>query len=81
MASVTLENIPDDLLQRLKRSAEQSGRSLSSEAILRLERALAAESAGGAAARLERIREVRRKASGVYLTDADLRAARDEGRP
>lgn len=80
MASVTLENIPDDLLQRLKQSAEQSGRSLSSEAILRLERGLAAEPAA-AAARLKRIREVRRKASGVYLTDADLRAARDEGRP
>lgn len=71
MASVTLGNVPDDLLQRLRRSAEQSGRSLSSEAILRLERGHAAESIG-VAARLERIREVRRKASGVFLTDADF---------
>jgi hypothetical protein len=30
---------------------------------------------------LARIREIRAKAAGVYVIDADLRVARDEGRP
>lgn len=38
--TLTLKNIPDDVYERLKRSAKANRRSLNSEAIVRLEAAL-----------------------------------------
>jgi len=42
MVTLTLKNIPDDLHQRLKESAERNRRSLNSEILVRLEGALSA---------------------------------------
>ncbi len=81
MASVTLGNMPDDLLRRLKQSADRNGRSLANEAIVCLERGIAPESPHETAIRLAEIREIRSELVGVYLTEGELRKARDEGRP
>jgi plasmid stability protein len=79
MATMTLKNVPDELYEQLKRSAERHRRSVNKEAITCLERAL-----GGrpdAAELLAEIRAARARMRDVYVTDDDLRAARDEGRP
>lgn len=51
MSSLTLKDLPDDLLQRLRERARQQRRSLNREAIMLLEQALAPE-AGAAPASL-----------------------------
>ena len=40
MATITLKNVPDELHQRLKASARRNRRSMNSEALVCLERAL-----------------------------------------
>lgn len=80
MATITLKNVPDDLYDQLKRSAERNRRSINREAIVCLEQAL--ESATPDAEEvLARVRHVREKAAHLYVTEAELREARDEGRP
>ena len=79
MATMTLKNVPDELYEQLKRSAERHRRSVNKEAITCLERALGPRT--DAAELLEQIRAARAQMRGVYVTDDDLRAARDEGRP
>ena len=78
MATITLRNVPDELYERLKRSAERHRRSVNEEAIACLEQALGRRPA--AAELLEQIRAARAQMPDVYVTDDDLRAARDEGR-
>ena len=41
MATLTLKNVPEALVERLKREAKQSRRSLNQEALVRLEESLA----------------------------------------
>lgn len=41
MATLTLKNVPDELLKRLEREAKANRRSLNQEALLRLERSVA----------------------------------------
>ena len=40
MATLTLKNVPEDLVEQLKDEAKQNRRSLNQEAIFRLERSL-----------------------------------------
>lgn len=80
MATMTLKNVPDDLYLRLKESAERHRRSLNSEAIHCLERVLRSEQVDPDAL-LARAQALRDRMVGIFVTDADLRAARDEGRP
>lgn len=77
---MTLENVPDALYERLKEAAARHRRSINSEAIVCLEEALDRGREDPRRA-LERIREARLRASTVFVTEADLRAARDDGRP
>lgn len=42
MATLTLKNVPDELVARLKREAKENRRSLNQETLARLERSLAA---------------------------------------
>jgi plasmid stability protein len=79
MATLTIKNIPDELYQQLKQSAAQNRRSMNSEAIVCLEKALGSTPIDREAL-LERIRAHRESLSGVFVTDEDLRAAKDEGR-
>jgi plasmid stability protein len=80
MATMTLKNVPDELYEQLKRSAERHRRSLNKEAITRLEQALNGRRTDSLAL-LEQIRAARAEMRGVFVTDVDLRAGRDEGRP
>ncbi len=79
MATMTLKNVPDELYEQLKRSAERHRRSVNKEAITCLERALGGRT--DPAELLEQIRAARAQMREVYVTDDDLGAARDEGRP
>jgi len=76
---MTLKNVPDELYEQLKRSAERHRRSVNKEAITCLERALGGRA--DAVELLDEIRAARAQMRNVYVTDDDLRAARDEGRP
>jgi len=77
MTTLTL-NVPDELFERVKRSAEHHRRSVTEEVIARLEQALGYRPSS--ADLLEQVRAVRARMPDVHVTDDDLRAARDEGR-
>jgi antitoxin FitA len=80
MASLTIKGIPESLLIRLRRSAEQHRRSLNSEVLYRRERAVESEAVDPAAA-LARIRKLRERVPLPPLTEELLEQASAEGRP
>ena len=80
MATMTIKNMPDDLYAALKESAAANRRSLNSQTILCLERAV--QSRPIDIRRLaSRIRARRAKLERVFVTDADLGEAKHKGRP
>lgn len=79
MPALTIKGIPDELLERLRRSAQANRRSLNAEVIHRLDRAVA-DPVADPEGFLARVRETRARMN-VWVTDEDIRAARDEGRP
>jgi plasmid stability protein len=80
MATMTIKNVPDELYQQLKQSAERHRRSINSEVIVCLERALGSERVDPDVL-LMRARSLRARTPDLFVTDAELRTARDEGRP
>jgi plasmid stability protein len=80
MATVTLKNVPEELVQMLKGEAKQNRRSLNQEALARLEASLTSprRSAGDTVKALRRLHK--RLAGLPPLTDSFLRRAKDEGR-
>ena len=80
MATITLKNVPDDLHRRLKARAAQNGRSLNREAIRCLDEGTRAPNSD---ALLEEAAAFRAKlaAKGVWITDADIEDAIEQGRP
>lgn len=80
MATLTIKNLPDALYAQLKARATENRRSINSEAILAVERALAETSASDPAQLLATLRRSRARLNGLYLTDKELRAARESGR-
>jgi hypothetical protein len=84
VATVTLKNVPLELVVQLKREARQNRRSLNQEALARLEASLAAPRRGGpeTVQALRRLHRLHRRMAGLApLTDAFLERARNEGRP
>lgn len=79
MATLTIKNVPDELYEQLKRSAAQHRRSINSEVIVCLEKALGSRRIDPEAF-LAEVRAHRKTISGVFVTDEDLRAAKNEGR-
>jgi Arc-like DNA binding domain len=80
MATVTLKNVPEELVRMLKGEARQNRRSLNQEALARLESSLAApRRSGGETVKMLR-RLHRRLAGRPLLTDAFLRRAKSDGR-
>jgi plasmid stability protein len=79
MTNLTIKNIPRPLYERLKEAAGANRRSLNSEVIHSLERAVGSVPVD-VEAQLERVRAVRERVRLPYLTDDELRAARGEGR-
>ncbi|HEX2251695.1 MAG TPA: Arc family DNA-binding protein [Thermoanaerobaculia bacterium] len=80
MRTITLKSIPDALYDSLKQAAEAHRRSLNSEVLVLLERALGQRPVEAGEA-LARVRAVRRAAGGRPLTDAEITAGKREGRP
>jgi hypothetical protein len=80
MATVTLKNVPDELLRLLKREAKHNRRSLNQEALARLEASVAAPGRNGRQA-VQTLRRLHGRLRGQPpLTDAFLRRAKNDGR-
>jgi antitoxin FitA len=79
MATLMIKNLPDALYERLKHSAARHRRSVNSEVIVCLEKVLASSLVDPATC-LASIRTLRQTLATVFVTEEDLRAAKDEGR-
>lgn len=81
MATLTLRNVPDELIEALERAARECGRSLAQEALARLERSLAIRWPTAE----EKVRQIRRAQERFSdlapLGDAFLARAKRRGRP
>jgi plasmid stability protein len=80
LATLTIKNLPDALYAQLKARAAEHRRSINSEAILAVERALTEAHAGDPTNLLAMLRRSRARLKHMYLTDKELRAARESGR-
>ena len=80
MAVTTVKNIPDDLYELLKQSAKTNRRSLNSEIIVCLERALRSRKISPETA-LARARQLREKTAEYKINDAEFTAPKTAGRP
>jgi plasmid stability protein len=80
MASLTLKNVPEPLLARLRRRAAANRRSLNREIIASLETTLVATTLDPDTL-LARARAVRLTPRGMRLTDPSLARLRGAGRP
>jgi len=79
MASLTIKSIPDDLYEQLRQSATQHRRSINSEVIVCLQRALRSTQIN-AEAFVARARAHRKRTFKLVLTDRVLAKAKNEGR-
>jgi len=80
MATLTIKNIPDELYGRLKERAKQHRRSINSEVIVCLEQVLGSAPIDRTAL-LASIRASRQTRLGIFITDEELKVAKNEGRP
>jgi plasmid stability protein len=80
MATLTIKNIPDTVVRRLKRRAVAHRRSLNLEVIAVLEAATQSVPVDAEEV-IARARAVRATPRGVRLTDALLKRWKNEGRP
>ena len=80
MATLTIKNIPEKLRQRLKQSVLEHRRSINGEAISCLEKALVGDRVDPEDF-LARACALRARMPKVFVTQRDLRAARNQGRP
>ncbi len=78
MGAIPLKKLPQEMVERLQRLAQEHGVVVEDEALKCLERGLSESQQG--AAELHEIRKFRESMPNVWLTDEMLRAARDEGR-
>ena len=80
MATVTLKNIPDELYERLKATAQAHRRSINSELIHCLETVLKPRKIS-AEERLDRLRRVRPQIDANAVSLDEIQQAIDQGRP
>ena len=80
MPTITLKNIPDDLYLQLKDAARAHRRSLNSEILYCVERALGTHKID-VADHLSMAKKLREKTSGHPATNDELTAAKNDGRP
>ncbi|KAA0252891.1 Arc family DNA-binding protein [Acidobacteria bacterium ACD] len=81
MPSITLKDVPDDVHAALKAEAAAHGRSLNREIIQRLRLSLVKERRPRVDEILARAARHHRRMRGVHLTDEELEAAIESGRP
>lgn len=81
MATLTLKNVPDELVERLKREAAQNRRSLNQETLARLELSLAVRWPT-AEEKVQIIRRAQERLAGMEPLDEEfLDHAKKHGRP
>ena len=80
MATLTIKNLPDSLYESLKARASANRRSINSEAILAVERAVAGFGAPEPEEILAALRRARARIDRVFLKDEVLTSARVSGR-
>lgn len=80
MATLTIKNLPDSLYARLKARASENRRSINSEAILAVERAVVGSGASDPEEILATLRRARARIDRVFLKDEALTSARNSGR-
>ena len=79
MATITIKNIPDDLYEQLRRRAVANRRSINSEVIVCIERAVRARRIDPEAV-LARARQLREATAGYAIDDEEFTAAKQTGR-
>ncbi|MCB8981023.1 MAG: Arc family DNA-binding protein [Ardenticatenaceae bacterium] len=79
MATMTIKNIPDELYEELKQRAAANRRSVNNEVIVLIERAVQYQVQDPKEV-LERVRVLREKLD-LYVTEDEITAAKNEGRP
>jgi antitoxin FitA-like protein len=81
MATVTLKNVPSELVRMLKDVAKQNRRSLNQEALARLESSLTAPPRRSGAQTVNGLRRLHKRLEGMPpLTDSFLNRAKAQGR-
>ncbi|NPV08088.1 MAG: Arc family DNA-binding protein [Anaerolineae bacterium] len=78
--TITVKNVPGELYERLKQSAEANRRSINSEVIVCIERALRSRQVDTEAV-LARARRLRQETSGHPISDNEFAEAKATGRP
>lgn len=79
MPTLTIKNIPDELYAQLKRHAEINRRSLNSEVLVCIERAVRSRRVSPEVA-LVRARKLREKTARYLITDEEFDQAKTMGR-
>lgn len=79
MLTLTIKNIPPDLYERLKASAQMHRRSINSEVITRLEEVLRSKRVAPDIF-LSRAEAIQKDISLPFLTDETLQTMKEEGR-
>jgi plasmid stability protein len=79
MPTITIKNIPEDLYERLKEAARANRRSINSEVIVCIEKAVSSYRID-VEAEIAAARELRERAGDYYLTDDDLDQFKAKGR-
>lgn len=80
MATITVKNVPNDLYEKLKAKAEVNRRSINSEVIVCIERAVASHPIDPIRF-LEKVRLLRAQGGANPLTLEQIAEARNTGRP
>jgi len=81
MVTVTLTNVPEELVRRLKEEAKLNRRSLNQEALARLESTLAQPPRRSGVQTVKALRRLHKRFAGLPpINDAFLRRAKDNGR-
>lgn len=79
MATVTIKNIPDELYEQLKIMAKANRRSINNEVIVIIEQAIEHQTPNPNEV-LNRVKQLREKLD-IYVTEEEITAAKNEGRP
>lgn len=80
MPTITVKNIPDDLYEQLKHNAEMNRRSINSEIIVCIERAVRSSRLQPEVT-LARARKLREKTAHYKISDNEFNKAKKLGRP
>ena len=80
MPTITVKNIPEDIYDDLKRSAKLHRRSINSEVVFCIEKAVRGHRMNPNEF-LDRVEALRNKIDVLPLTDEILRQAKEKGRP